>query len=107
MVVAATPLDGSRVLVAATPITSGEPPAGQRAVQVPAAVAAHLRLGAQRPWIDCTEFNEFVWPSFGLGETPDGACAYGMAPQKLAAHVRSEMLAARSDGPLKAGRRRE
>src|SRR5262245_48772182 len=105
MIVAATPLDGGRLLVAATPITNGEPPAGQRAVQVPAAVAAHLRLEAQRSWVVCTEYNEFVWPSIGLGETRDGASVYGMAPQKLAASVRGEMLAARTDGPLKAMRR--
>jgi hypothetical protein len=105
MVVAATPLDGGRMLVAAAPVTNAEPPARARAVRVPAAVAAHLQLDALRSWILCTEYNEFVWPSFGLGETPDGACAYGMAPQKLTTNVRREMLTARSEGPLKAVRR--
>lgn len=107
IVVAATPLDGGRVLIAATPITNTEPPARQRVVPVPATVAAHLQLDAQRSWILCTEYNEFVWPSIGLAETPDGRTAYGMAPQQLTAGVHREMLAARSDGPLRAMRRTE
>lgn len=65
MVVLATERRGEALDVIVAPLTTRNPRAGDQAVEVPAVVRAHLRLGDDRCWIVASEVNRFGWPGAG------------------------------------------
>lgn len=79
-------IDGSREVVLC-PITHAPPSRGQRAVEMPAKVAAHLGFDGQTCWIKTHEVNTLTWEKgripFGISEARKGQWAFGMLPQQL------------------------
>jgi hypothetical protein len=82
--------DAVRIVVAA--ITSRRPGADEYALELPAALKAALKLDAPRSWVICSEVNQFDWPGFDLGHTPDGARTYGRIPRSLLQGIREEIV---------------
>lgn len=84
----------TRVYVLA--ITHSAPAAGNKAMEIPAAVCRSAGLDAARSWIVLSEFNEFVWPGFDLeiipGRTPR-TVAYGFLTPGFFARLRDRWLA--------------
>lgn len=70
----------SQVTVA--PITHSPPADPTGAVEIPAAVKAHLGLDGERSWIVLNDLNVFNWPGFDLHPVPgnQGRFAYGLLP---------------------------
>jgi hypothetical protein len=67
------------------------------AVEIPAALKAHLGLDYGRSWIVVTETNDFLWPGPGLQPISRSRPArydYGMLPPRFFAHVRDRILQA-------------
>ncbi len=86
--------EDGRTRVYVLPITH-TPPADE-AVEIPAAVKAHLGLDADRSWIVVTEANRFYWPGPDLRFLPGmGAesVAYGYLPPGLLRRVRDRFVA--------------
>lgn len=81
--------ESGRVLV--VPITTKHP--GARAsLPMPPRVKAALGLDQTPSWILCDEVNEFTWPGFDLGRTPDGRASYGRIPDRLIEEIRALIL---------------
>ncbi|MFM9862929.1 MAG: hypothetical protein ACKVRO_04920 [Micropepsaceae bacterium] len=102
VVVIALKTDDDKTRISVLPITHVPPNPTRRAVEVPARVKATLGLDDGRSWIVCDEFNEFEWPGFDIGKTPDGFAAFGRLPLGLLNAVRAEVVAARKAGAHKA-----
>jgi hypothetical protein len=102
IVVAALRAKTGETRVATVPVTHAEPGVERSAIEIPRAVKARLGLSERRSWIICDEFNEFVWPGFDIGRTPDGQSRYGYLPRGLIAAVREAAVRARERGALKA-----
>jgi len=83
--------DGA-VEVVVAPVTHAAPRADTVAVEIPAAVKAHLGLDAERSWIVTDEVNAFVWPGFDLQPNAAGKIAYGVLPNRLYQQVRRGVL---------------
>ena len=80
---------GTRVIVA--PVTTQPPRSGDFAVEMPAAVRAHLGLGDARCWIIASETNSFRWAGPDLRPARrggDGSPYYGKVPGDLLRKVR-------------------
>jgi hypothetical protein len=105
VVVSAVVRSGEKTLIALSPITHSRPDAERAAIEIPASVKSHLRLDGDRSWIICDELNEFVWPGFDLGKTPDGREAYGALPDGLMERVYREVRDAVHRGALKRTKR--
>lgn len=65
------------------PVTHTPPEVPERALQVPQATKARLRLDAQDSWIITTEVNRFTWPGPDIRTVPGGAAAYGLLPARM------------------------
>ena len=84
----------TRVYVLA--ITHSAPAAGNKAMEIPAAVCRSAGLDAARSWIVLSEFNEFVWPGFDLEIIPGRrprTVAYGFLTPGFFASLRDRWLA--------------
>jgi mRNA-degrading endonuclease toxin of MazEF toxin-antitoxin module len=74
----------TRVIVA--PCTTQPPRGGQRHVELPIAVKAHLSLDDRRCWIVTDELNQFIWPGPDVRLTRIGTSLspyFGKLPSKL------------------------
>ncbi len=72
------------------PITHSPPDNPADAVEIPAALKAHLGLDEVPSWIVVTEVNDFLWP--GPGIRPDRE--FGILPPRFFAHVRDRIVQA-------------
>lgn len=93
--------------VAVAPVTSREPDATRRAVEIPRRVLTHLGLPARRSWVICDEFNAFDWPGPDVHVTPEGKPSFGHVPGAFIERIRAEMRTARDHGALKSVPRSE
>jgi hypothetical protein len=86
-----------REIVTVVPVTHTPPDDPRDAVEIPAALKAHLGLDEFPSWIVLTETNDFLWPGPDLqpipGTTP-GRFDYGMLPPRFFAHIRDRLLKA-------------
>jgi len=86
-----------REVVTVVPITHTPPADPAGAVEIPAALKAHLGLDALPSWIIVTETNDFLWPGPDLRPVPGskpGRFDYGMLPPRFFAHLRDKILQA-------------
>lgn len=97
VVVVAVRRSGSgAVLVVVAPITSQQPQEHDVAVALPRALKAALKLNAEHSWVICSEVNQFTWPGFDLGFTPQGSRTYGRIPKSLLQRIREEIISSRA-----------
>ncbi len=82
--------DGATIAILA-PITHAEPREGDRAIEIPPAVKAHLGLDDQRSWVMVDEVNETAWPGFDLQPLPDGRFTYGFIPPRLFGQIKDAL----------------
>lgn len=67
-----------------SPITHLPPERRERAIEIPKATKARLRLDSQTSWIITTEVNRFIWPGPDIRSVPGGGSAYGLLPAAMA-----------------------
>ncbi len=94
-IVAARQVIEGREVVTVIPITHAPPNDPADAVEIPAALKAHLGLDERRSWAVVTETNDFLWPGPDLRPVPGRTPAridYGMLPARFYAHVRDRLL---------------
>lgn len=85
------------------PVTHTAPKDRADAVEMPAAVKAHLRLDDLASWVAVTETNDFIWPGYNLRPVPGRRPRryhYGMLPPRFFATVRDRILQAHLDRRL-------
>ncbi len=78
------------------PITHSQPKHPELAIEIPQRVKAMLGLDAERSWIICVEWNEFLWPGPDLRRLPnadDSSVAYGVLPPRLLNQATQRLLA--------------
>ena len=96
-IVAAQQVIEGRAIVTVVPVTHTPPSRAADAVEIPAALKAHLGLDGLPSWIVVTETNDFLWPGPDLrpvaGSDPP-RFDYGMLPPRFFAHVRDRILQA-------------
>lgn len=92
-------------LLALLPLTHAPPDGRRTAVEIPAKVKAHLGLDSERSWVVCDEQNEFHWPGYDLGRTPDGRSTFGGVPDKLLGLIVRAHREARLRGALRSASR--
>jgi hypothetical protein len=73
------------------PISSSPPREGENAIEIPTAVAQHLRLDAPRSWIKTSELNHFEWPGPDLSGQSTADISRGFLPYKMTSRLR-EMI---------------
>lgn len=96
-IVAARQVIEGRAVVTVVPITHTPPTSPTDAVELPAALKAHLGLDGQPSWVVVTETNDFLWPGPDLRPVPGSKPArfsYGMLPPRFFTHVRDRILQA-------------
>ena len=96
-VVAARRLIAGRVVVTVLPVTHSPPSDPTLAVEIPAAIKAHLHLDDMRSWIMISETNDFLWPGPDLRPVPGTRPTrfdYGILPPRFYAHLRDKLLEA-------------
>ncbi len=96
-IVAAKQVIAGREVVTVVPITHTPPHDPADAVEIPAALKAHLGLDDLPSWIVTTETNDFLWPGPDLrpvlNRTPT-RFDYGTLPPRFFAHIRDRILQA-------------
>jgi len=96
-IIAARQVVVGREVVTVVPITHTPPADPADAVEIPAALKAHLGLDALPSWIVVTETNDFLWPGPDLRRVPGSKparFAFGMLPPRFFAHLRDRILQA-------------
>lgn len=96
-IVAARQMIEGREVVTVVPVTHTPSADPDDAVEIPAALKAHLGLDDQPSWIVVTETNDFLWPGPDLRPIPGSRPRrfhYGMLPARFFAHVRQRILRA-------------
>lgn len=92
VVVLATEEAGAGTAVTVAPVTTKRPGLSDVAVEMPAAVRAHLGLGDAPCWIVASELNRFLWPGPDLRPVRARGAAlmpyYGKVPAKLVEQLR-------------------
>ncbi len=94
-VVAARQIIEGREVVTVLPVTHTPPHAIADAIEIPAALKAHLGLDDLPSWIVLTETNDFLWPGPDIRPIPNTAPPryhFGMLPPRFYAHVRERVL---------------
>jgi hypothetical protein len=95
-IVAARQAIEGREVVTVVPITHTPPANPADAVEIPAALKAHLGLDDARSWVVVTETNQFLWPGPDLRPIAGrrGQFAYGRLPARFLTHIRDKILEA-------------
>ncbi|TWB71800.1 hypothetical protein FBZ87_10644 [Nitrospirillum amazonense] len=96
-IVAARQIVAGREMITVVPVTHTPPNDPADAIEIPAALKAHLGLDGLSSWIVVTETNDFLWPSPDLRPVPGTKPVrfeYGMLPPKFFARVRDKILQA-------------
>lgn len=94
-IVAARQIVEGREVVTVVPVTHSPPGDPFDAVEIPAALKAHLGLDHQPSWVVVTETNDFLWPGPDLRPIPGTSPSrfdYGMLPPRFFAHIRDWLL---------------
>jgi PemK-like, MazF-like toxin of type II toxin-antitoxin system len=94
-IVAARQFIEGHEVVTVVPVTHTPPADPTEAVEIPAALKAHLGLDDLPSWIVLTETNDFLWPGPDLRPRPNiqpNRFDYGMLPPRFFAHVRDRIL---------------
>jgi hypothetical protein len=102
-IVAARQIIEGREVVTVVPVTHTPPADPLDAVEIPAAIKAHLGLDDIPSWIMVTETNDFLWPGTDLRPVPGRQPRrydYGMLPPRFFAHVRDRLLQAHTQRKL-------
>lgn len=84
-------------VVTVVPVTHVPPRDPRDAIEIPAALKAHLGLDELPSWIVVTETNDFLWPGPDLRPIPGTIPRrydYGMLPPRFFAHLRDKILEA-------------
>lgn len=89
-IVAARQMIEGRDVVTVVPITHTPPNDPADAVEIPAALKAHLGLDAAPAWVVVTETNDFLWPGPDIRPGRN----FGILPPRFFAHVRDRILQA-------------
>jgi hypothetical protein len=96
-IIAARQIVDGREIATVIPITHSPPKHPDDAVEIPAAIKAHLGLDSARSWAVVTEVNDFLWPGPDLRpisrEQPQ-RFDYGMLPPRFFAHLKERLLQA-------------
>ncbi|MGX8008787.1 type II toxin-antitoxin system PemK/MazF family toxin [Mesorhizobium sp. ORM8.1] len=96
-IVAARRFVEGREVVTVVPITHSPPSNPNDAIEMPAALKAHLGLDHLPSWVMVSETNDFLWPGPDLRPTPGSNPSrfhYGMLPPRFYAHLRDRILQA-------------
>lgn len=96
-IVAARQVIAGREIITVVPVTHTPPADPADAVEIPAALKAHLGLDVARSWVVVTEANDFLWPGPDLRPVPGPKPPrydYGMLPPRFFAHIRDRILQA-------------
>ncbi|MCV3766426.1 hypothetical protein [Rhizobium sp. TRM95796] len=92
-------------IVTVVPVTHSPPRDANDAIELPAALKAHLGLDAKRSWIIVSETNDFVWPGPDIrpvpGRTGSKRYTYGVLPPRFFSHVRDRILARANEHRLR------
>ncbi len=102
-IVAARQVIEGHEVVTVVPVTHSPPADPADAVEIPAALKAHLGLDDMPSWIVVTETNDFLWPGPDLRPVAGGRANrfdYGMLPPRFFAHVRDRILLAHAERKL-------
>lgn len=94
-IVAARQVVEGREVVTVIPVTHTPPTDSADAVEIPAALKAHLGLDDLPSWVVITETNDFLWPGPDLCHVPGSTPPrfdYGMLPPRFFAHLRDRLL---------------
>jgi mRNA-degrading endonuclease toxin of MazEF toxin-antitoxin module len=102
-IVAAQQIIEGREVATVVPVTHSKPLNPADAIEIPAALKAHLGFDDTPSWIVVTEVNDFLWPGPDLRPVsrarPD-RFDYGMLPPRFFAHLRDRILQAHRDRKL-------
>ena len=102
-IVAARQVIEGHEVVTVVPITHSAPLDPMDAIEIPAALKAHLGLDDMPSWIVVTEINDFLWPGPDLRPIPGSKPSrfdYGILPPRFFAHVRQRILQAHRERKL-------
>jgi hypothetical protein len=95
-------IEGHEV-VTVVPVTHSPPADPRDAIEIPAALKAHLGLDDMPSWIVVIETNDFLWPGPDLrpvtGSRPR-RFDYGILPPRFFTHVRDRILQAHQQRKL-------
>lgn len=104
-IVVARQLLAEATIVTVVPVTHTPPSHPDEAIEIPAAIKAHLGLDDQRSWIVVSEVNDFVWPGPDLRPVPGAKPArydYGVLPPGFFRKLRDQLLSLRQARRLQA-----
>lgn len=102
-IVVAQQMTEGRDVVTVVPITHARPNNAADAIEIPAAVKAHLGLDGSPAWIVVTEVNDFFWPGPDLrpvSRAKPNTFHYGMMPPRFFAYLRDRILQVHRDRGL-------
>lgn len=94
-IVLARQMMAEQMLVTVVPITHAPPSDPDEAIEIPAAIKAHLGLDPMPSWIVVSEVNDFVWPGPDLRRVPGSdppRFDFGVLPPGFFRRVREQML---------------
>ncbi len=102
-IVAARQVIEGHEVVTVVPVTHSPPADPRDAIEIPAALKAHLGLDDMPSWIVVIETNDFLWPGPDLrpvtGSRPR-RFDYGILPPRFFTHVRDRILQAHQQRKL-------
>lgn len=91
-----------RIVVTVAPITHSPPTNEGDAIEIPAALIAHLGIDDLRSWIVVTETNDFLWPGPDPAASKNGRTRKQMVSDTVSmtmeATVASQLPATVSEG---------
>jgi hypothetical protein len=96
-IVAARQVIEGRLVVTVVPVTHTVPREPEDAIEIPAALKAHLGMDELPSWIVLTETNDFLWPGPDIRPVARGGVSrfeFGMLPPRYFAHLRDWILQA-------------
>lgn len=95
-IITASQVIGGRDVITVVPITHSPPRDPADAIEIPAALKAHLGLDAAPSWVMLTETNNFLWPGPDLRPVAGTGSRfhYGMLPPRFYAHLRNQIIKA-------------
>ena len=75
-------------VVPVTHVSPGDRPA----VELPAAVKAHLKLDGAPSWVICDEINLFEWPTVDVANVAGGGFSFGKLPAALLKRIQNTLI---------------
>ncbi|MET3591162.1 MULTISPECIES: type II toxin-antitoxin system PemK/MazF family toxin [Mesorhizobium] len=109
-IVAARRIVEGHEIVTVVPITHSAPADPRDAIEMPAALKAHLGLDDTPSWVVVSETNDFLWPGPDLRPIPGRSSSrfhYGMLPPRFYAYLRDRLLQAHARRRLRRVQRTE